>query len=59
MQGDGNFAIYDAGGAYVWGTYNGNIRAVQPGSYITMQNDGNFVEYGSTGASWASNTCCH
>lgn len=59
MQSDGNFAVYDAGGSYVWGTYNGNIRAVQPGSYITMQNDGNFVEYGSTGASWASNTCCH
>src|SRR5215472_10812512 len=45
MQGDGNFALYDAAGAFLWGSStNGH-----PGSVLRVQNDGNVVIYDSTG----------
>jgi hypothetical protein len=57
MQGDGNFVIYDGSGMPIWST--GTVG--NPGSWLTVQPDGNVVIYTPTAPNdsiWATNTCC-
>ncbi len=52
MQDDGNFVVYDAGGAPLWATATG-----PKGSVFSVQSDGNLVVYDAGGAPlWSSNT---
>lgn len=56
LQADGNFVVYTASDVPVWASgSSGN-----PGSYLSIQNDGNMNILNQTGqAVWSSNTCCH
>jgi hypothetical protein len=50
MQTDGNFVIYDAGGAAIWST---DTQGHQ-GARLAVQDDGNLVVYRADGlAVWA------
>jgi hypothetical protein len=53
MQDDGNFVEYDASDSAIW-----NTGTSTPGSFATLQNDGNFVIYAPGGATplWDSQT---
>ena len=64
MQTDGNLVDYDANGNVVFGGSGGwslpsNTQG-WTGAYASVQDDGNFVVYSSTGVPiWQSGTCCH
>jgi hypothetical protein len=47
---DGNLVLYAPGGRALWATNRGG------GAMAAFQTDGNFVEYSSCCALWASNT---
>ncbi|UYZ61416.1 N-acetylmuramoyl-L-alanine amidase [Hymenobacter weizhouensis] len=52
MQGDGNLVLYDNSGTPHWNTGTWNY----PGSYVTLEDNGNLVMYYHGTAIWASNT---
>jgi hypothetical protein len=52
MQGDANLVLYRSNGVAIWDSKTVGTQATQ----AVMQNDGNLVLYGPTGAIWSTDT---
>jgi hypothetical protein len=55
QQGDGNLVLYQIGSKALWSTQTNG----KPGDTTVMQEDGNLVIYGASGAIWSSGSYNH